>query len=194
MEFSFPLTLTVIFLNLAVIAINFLIQQLELAKGKIAERGSIIPGTRQEFLHWQDFHAQRIGDTVFLNGMFIAFWHLLLFAPGAITFFNTVVFVIIFCVDSSLFSKMCTKDKRHKPDWGFPKAGKVSWGGTFHSFYHGFGVAVATFCLWHYFYTDLLSGFPAFLFWVGVAGYVACFVADIRAGHFAKLKLEENSN
>jgi len=177
----------VVALNWLVIWINFLIQQFELKRDKIAPRHSIISGTKQVFLHWQDFYLQKLENTIFLSAVFVIFWHLWVFT-GYLSLSNVIIGIAIMLANATIFLIICAKGKEHKPDWGFPAAGKISVGGWYHVIYQSFGVGAVALCAWHIFITGYLTGWAVWMFFFFLAGFALSLIMDIRAGHFAKLK------
>lgn len=184
--------LTVIFLSVMVwnticCAAMYAVQQWEVKRGDVQERGTLIPGTNQTFLHWQDFYCQMYGCMIGLPLIATGALHLMYYGHVD-SIAQWIAFALIIPVDAILFTMMCLGNK-HKPDWGFPEVGNPSVGGLFHSCYHGVIVSFAVICIWHI----ILGNLRGEVMWLVVVGgviYVISFLVDIRAGHFKKIKLE----
>ena len=147
-------------------------------------RGSLIPGTCQKFLHLQDFYTMVWGDLFGVPLIAAVFFRLV--TTGQVTAWQWVAFWGLAIVSPAIFLKMCLAEN-HKPDWGFPEAGKISLGGILHLPYFGAGIAMAALCLWHL-ATGNLYGTTL---WVGLTGggiYLSCFAADIISGNFDPIK------
>jgi predicted small integral membrane protein len=149
-------------------------------------RHSIIPGTRQKFLHMQDFHTTTWGDLFAIPLLISAFAHLL--SNGYIGVWQWFIFVIIALVDGIGFLEMCLTEK-HKPDQGYPRRGVVSWHGLSHLPYHGVCVAMIVLSIGQTVIGNLY-GPVLYVSLFGGALYIAAFIADIRAGNFDPLKKE----
>lgn len=181
MEFSW-LILGVVFLtNLCWIGVMYALQQID---KNLPPRHSIIPGTNQKFLYMQDFYTMFWGDMIGVTLIANAFVHLAVNSHVAL--WEWIVFILITVVDGFRFMKMCLT-QNHKPDQGFPEIGKVSWHGLSHLPYHGAGVAMALFAIWHII-TGELRGSVMYVALVGGTIYVASFITDIKTGNFDPLK------
>ena len=161
-------------------------QQEEIRAGMIQRHGTKVAGTNQQFLHWQDFYCQRYGNTIGLTILSVGFCHLVLY--GFVSPVQWAVFIGIAAIDAIGFTLMCL-GKNHKPDWGFPEIGQASWSGLFHSIYHGFSIAMAALCLWHWLITGNFHGPVLWLTLAGGIFYLITDLADIKAGHFNPIKL-----
>lgn len=140
-------------------------------------RHSLIPGTNQKFLYIEDFWTMTYGDFLAIPCIVNAYAHLV--AEDAT---NPWWGVLIMGVGALAFLVMCL-GKKHKPDYGFPDIGKISYAGVLHLFYFGAGVAASIISVWHIFTGDL-TGTPL---WVGLCGgviYMICFFRDIIDGNF----------
>lgn len=182
MEFSWTIAVVALLVNWFVMGLMFLLQQCD---RNMPERHSIIPGTRQKFLYFQDFWTMTWGDAVGVGLIQVAFWHL------AYSSFNTLLWpgyglaVFAFMVQ---FARMCLSDN-HKPDMGFPEIGEISAIGKLHLLYYGMSMAAGLSCVIAI-VSGHLRGIPL---WIGLAGgafYALCFVLEIKSGNFDPLKLE----
>ncbi len=161
----------------------FIISAQELNKS-LPSRNSIIPGTNQKFLYVQDFWTMTYGDFLGVPLVVNAFVHL---AADDIT--NLWWTLGIGMLSTMMFLKMCL-GKNHKPDYGFPGIGKISFAGILHLPYFGFGIGASAMSAWNLIIGELRGP----VMWVALAGgavYVGCFVLEIRSGNFDPLKKKE---
>lgn len=179
MEFSWTIFTVVAAVNLAWLGLMFVVQKKD---KNLPPRLSLIPETNQKFLYMQDFWTMTWGDTVGLTLIYTAFVHLA--ANGCMEIRHWIAFVMLATIFSFQFARMCTS-KEHKPDWGFPDIGKISWGGIIHLSYFGVGVAMNMLCVW---FADYLSGQILIVLFSGVMFYAVCLIEDIRSGNFDPLK------
>jgi hypothetical protein len=174
----------VVLLNSALCLIQFCCQEIDRRRGKIASRHSFIPGTNQKFLYWQDFYMQTYGDFLGLVWVMNGFAHLLV--ADKINFWMWILFGAIM-ITAAMLCLMSCLDKKHKPDWGYPSAGKVSLGGASHIPYFSLNCAMAVVCL-----IGIISGdLSGAVLWTTIAGgafILLMAVADSAAGHFAPLQ------
>lgn len=191
MEFSPLVWTTVVFTNSLYVVFMYWLQAMDKS---LPPRGSYIPGTKQPFLYVQDFHSCTWGDLIGLPLIMNAFVHLV--AGGYITNhagwqqIQWAIFVLIVIVDGLGFLLMCL-GKGHKPDQGFPEIGKVSWHGLSHLPYHGVGVAMSVFSIYHAVIGNL-RGPVLYVALLGAVIYIASFVTDMKVGNFDPLKLVED--
>lgn len=174
--------LTAMAVNLLLCLLQSYLQEKDVKRGLIAPRHSLIPGTNQKFLHWQDFYTQVYGDIMGLpfvmNGFMMIFpaltrWELLAFALSGLL--SMVAF----------FVPRLAKD--HKPSWGEPTAGHISTGGYVHSFYFSLLSAMAIICLWVMINGGMTK--PIFVSTlVGMVIWALTCILDIATGHFEPLK------
>lgn len=165
---------------------QFFFELIDSLQGKIAPKGSIIPGTNQKFLYWENFFTQTYGDFIFLPLIASAFVILLL--DGQIPIWNWLVGGLIFLVACIFFIKSCTSPN-HKPDWGFPKPGKISRGGWSHIPYLGMYCAIVVMVLIN------INELNSLLLWTslyGMAGWLVCWFLDYKAGHFDPIKTRKH--
>lgn len=178
MEFSWLIFVSVVITNVLCIGAMLVAQALD--RG-LPPRNSIILGTKQKFLYIQDFWTMTWGDGIGVLLIVNAFVHLVI---KDIT--NLWWGLPIVVVSGLGFLKMCL-GKDHKPDYGFPDIGKVSFAGILHLFYFGAGIAASVMCVWNLFTGDLRGP----VMWVALAGgafYIVCFVLEVRSGNFDPLK------
>jgi hypothetical protein len=162
----------------------YLTQQWEVKKGKLLPHGSMIPGTNQVFLHWQDFYCQRYGCTLGLP--FVAATFLELWTGGYVTTNQLLFTTIVALIGTVGFEGMCLSDG-HKPDWGFPEKGKVSYGGLIHAVYWGLNVGMVIICIYHLLITGNLDGPVRVAALIGGAIYIGSNLCDIKSGNFAQI-------
>ncbi len=181
---NWKVLLFVVLLNSLLCLLQYLMGQIDSLRGRIAPRHSIIPGTRQKFLYWEDFYTQTYGDLLGLLWIMNTFAHLII--SGKIDHLEWVIFVIV-CVGSILVFLLSCLSPEHKPDWGYPLPGKISLGGLTHLPYFGAlsGMAVIS-------ALNIVQGeIKGALFWATLMGaliYLFAFILDIKAGNFEPLK------
>lgn len=181
MEFSWKIAILAAFGNMCFCVAQYLMQQWELAHGHIKPRHSIIRGTDQKFLHWQDFSTQTWGDFIGLALVWGGFWHLKtseIFWP---------VFAVFAILGSLGFTYMCTRPD-HKPDWGWPADKQMSFGGGLHVLYFGLSLAAAGTCIWKMI-DGTLSDVPSIVTLIGGAIWIAAAITDFAKGRFDPLKI-----
>lgn len=177
-----------VILNTILCIIQYFVQQHDLKKGKISPRHSLIPGTSQKFLYWQDFYTQTYGDFLGLVWVMNAFIHLAV--AGEIGILSWIAVLVITVAVALKAAKMFTSDE-HKPDWGYPKAGVISLGGMSHLPYLGLNVGMIFILILKIFTGDLTG----ILLWTALAGgaiWIASFIADMKTGHFDPLQQNVN--
>jgi len=172
----------------AVFAVNILCMTAMLAAQQIDEtlppRHSLIPGTNQKFLHIQDFWTMTWGDGACVPLIINGFVYLVMQDIA-----NLWWGLPIMVVSALAFLKMCL-GKNHKPDYGFPSVGKISFAGVLHLFYFGAGVGAFVVCVWGVITGDL-TGVAFWVFVAGVVFYAGCFLVEIKSGNFDPLKRVE---
>lgn len=181
---NLKLFLIVIAINTSLCLLQYLFQLIDLKNNKIAPRHSLITGTNQKFLYWQDFYMQTYGDFLGLVWIMNAFAHLLI--AGKIFQSDWIIFVPVFFLGIILTLNSCLS-RDHKPDWGFPEVRKISVGGISHLPYFGLNSAMAVIC-----FIKMVSGqLTGILMWTylfGGALIMLMAIADYKAGHFEGLK------
>ena len=186
---NWNLFVIVFFVNTALCLIQYFFQYLDIKRKKLPVRHSIIPGTNQKFLYWQDFYTQIYGDFFGLVWIMNAFVHLA--AAGRILYISWIaVLVISIAVSVKAFRMFTSKD--HKPDWGYPKAGAISLGGMSHLPYLGLNIGMIFILIIKIFTGDLTG----ILLWTSLAGgviWISSFVADMKTGHFDPLQKRVNA-
>ncbi len=178
MELSYIVVFKWFFFNLVMCLLQFLTQDEERIRGRIPPRHSIIKGTDQKFLYWEDFSTQTWGDIAGLGLVWVAFGHVwkCLAPTNWILAFGTAL------LGSFGFWLSCVRPQ-HKPDWGYPSAGKISLGGLVHLVYFGASLAVATIGIGVTIY-GILQGIPLLLFIVGSTIWIAAAIDDFVKGRF----------
>lgn len=181
MEFSWTISAEVIAVNLLCIGLMIGTQYVI----KLPPRNSIIPGTNQFFLYWQDFYCQFVGDTLGLVLIQLAFAHIVNQGINYPLPF-LITFAVVAATDAVFFTQMCLSDK-HKPDYGFPVPGKISLSGRLHSVYHGVNVAIIVAMV----YFGVVGQAPLWTIIVaafGLAIWIGGVIADAKSGNFNPLK------
>lgn len=181
MDFSWEILLGVFIVNSVWIGAMFVAQELDLS---LPPWRTKIPGTNQKFLHIQDFWTMTLGDNIGVPLINTAFAHLA--AYGYLGAWHWVAFGVLVIAFMVQFAKMCM-GPNHKPDMGFPAAGKISWVGIIHLPYYGTGMAAGAFCVW-FIWTEVLRGPVLYVGLAGAVVYTLSFIAEIKSGNFDPLK------
>ena len=184
MKLSLMVFVVAMAVNTVCLVVMYLLQW---ADRSLPPRGSIFPGTRQRFLHAEDYWVLTYGDFLALPLIANSFAHLV--AGGFVSNCQWSLFAAIVAADSIGWLVMFL-GKDHRSDWCYPGIGRVSLAGMWHCLYHGLCVAMAFLSLWGAF-TGNLCGPVHYLFWVGIVSYIALFVVDTRVGNFDPLKKVE---
>ncbi len=177
MEFSWLIFGSVVVANVLCMGTMLLAQTLDKS---LPARNSIIPGTKQRFLYIQDFWTMTWGDGVGVLLIANAFVHLVVKDTS-----NLLWGLPILMVSGLGFLAMCL-GKNHKPDYGFPDIGKVSFAGILHLFYFGAGIAASVMGVWNLITGDL-RGPVMWVALVGGAFYIVCFILEMKSGNFDQL-------
>ncbi|MBT4315335.1 MAG: UbiA family prenyltransferase [Candidatus Magasanikbacteria bacterium] len=111
--------------------------------------------------------------------VFCGFGHLV--QNGHVSTLGWVVFALSICLGAWFWYRVGTGPS-YKPNWGFPKTGKISLGGIVHLPYFGFGVATTAICLFHILKGDM-NGQVLFLTIAGWSIYIAAVVEDTLLGY-----------
>ncbi len=175
--------LIVLVINTALCLLQLLAERIDVARGTIPSRHSLIPGTSQKFLYWEDFYMQTYGDLLGLVWVMNGFAQLLV--AGKISYFMWFVFALFAILGAYMALKSCLS-KEHKPDWGYPEIGKISLGGISHVPYFGIQLAMGVVCLIKAFTGDL-NGLPLITTIGGVVIIIAMAIMDWKSGHFDPL-------
>lgn len=189
MNWNFEVFFCVVITNTALCLLQFMFQTVDKRRRKIAPRHSLIPGTKQKFLYWEDFYTQTYGHFLGLVWVMNGFAHLLI--NGKIDGPLWIIFVFVFFISSMVVTAVCLASD-HKPDWGFPKIGMISLGGASHIPYFSLNAAMTIICLFHA-VTGTLSGALLLTTAIGGAILIITAIADLHAGHFDPLNKEEKS-
>ncbi|MEK7541147.1 MAG: hypothetical protein AAB529_02860 [Patescibacteria group bacterium] len=182
MDFSWTILLVVVLVNSLWMAAMFATQQLDKS---LPPRNSVIPGTNQKFLYFQDFWTMTWGDAIGVALINTAFVHLAV--NGCLGVGHWLVFATLVIAFSLGFAKMCM-GQNHKPDMGFPATGEISPIGILHLPYFGFGMVAGAFCI-SFVFTGDLRGPVFYVGFGGAAFYALCFVAEVKSGNFDPLKI-----
>jgi hypothetical protein len=184
MNWNWQIFLVVILLNTKLCLGQFVAQKIDKKNKRIPQRHSIISGTEQKFLYWEDFYTQTYGDILGLTWIMNTFAHLLV--NEKIGWHLWIVFIaVLFTTTIAFLSTHLNHDR--KPDWGFPKNGNISLGGISHLSYFSLNSGMATICL-----LEMLRGeLSGILLWTALSGlliWILSAMADYYAGHFDKPK------
>lgn len=173
-------------------------QNNDAADSILPPRWSTIPGTAQLFLYMQDFHTMTWGDLVGLSMVWSASlagigsgWS----ASRALTGSIIIVLGAAIGLTAGMLFHQTRLKPDHKPDYGFPQAGKSSAAGLTHSVFFGlsFWVGSTGLIFFIVFWQEVGRDYSApLLAWIGVTGlaiWLAAGLADLRAKKFEPLRL-----
>ncbi|MFA6513716.1 MAG: hypothetical protein WCT50_00295 [Patescibacteria group bacterium] len=189
MDWNWQVFFCVAIVNTTLCLMQFLFQTVDKRRRKISPRHSLIPGTKQKFLYWEDFYTQTYGDFLGLVWVMNGFAHLLINEKIDGPLWIIFIFVLFIC--SMVVTAVCLASD-HKPDWGFPKIGMISLGGASHIPYFSLNAAMIIICLFHA-VIGTLSGMLLITTATGVAILMMTAIADVQAGHFDPLNKEEKA-
>jgi hypothetical protein len=160
-----------------------------LATQKWLSRTGRIPAQTSKFFYLWDFHSSGWGDlfgvtliNIGVSAVIAQVWN-----PGAWPY---VLGACLFGIAVTVaFQYSCTRPS-HKPDWGYPVAGKTSIGGWIHLVYFGFQYTFGFFGLLLVINTGFAGGFGSIVlpFFIGIGGAVIYYLSialDFKQGHFA---------
>jgi hypothetical protein len=174
----------VVLLNTSLCLTQYLVEQSDKKRGKIAPRHSIIPGTNQKILYWEDYYSQTYGDFLGLVWIMNGFAHLLV--NGQITAIQWIIFATTSLAAALIFLFINLKPG-HRHDWGWPAERKISWGGSSHLPYFGINTGMAIVCV-----IGMINGqIQGLLLWTTLAGggiWIISAMMDALTGHFDPLK------
>ncbi len=159
-------------------------QRIDQGAKRLPNRYSIIPGTEQKFLYWQDFYSQTYGDFLGLIWVMNTFAHLLI--NERIIWPLWIIFIAVLFIATVVFLNTHLNNER-KPDWGFPKNSRISLGGISHLPYFSLNSGMTAICL-----LEMLRGqVSGIFFWTTLSGllvWLLSVITDYHAGHFDKPK------
>jgi len=181
MDFSWIVLSIVVVANLVCFGAMFVAQQIDKS---LPLRHSLIPGTKQKFLYMQDWYTMAYGDIVAVPLIVNAFVHLAI--AGYIGIVQWIMAIALAIVLTIVGIKSCLGPD-HKPDQGFPVAGKISLQGAIHMPYFGIGWSMGVISLGHVFFGHVTGP----VLWLGIFGgvfYLICLVAEFKSGNFDPLK------
>lgn len=113
------------------------------------------------------------------------FVHILVYGSMNI-WFRILIFLAISSAGIYFFLSSCLA-KDHKPDWGYPKPGKISLGGLSHLPYFGAQIAMAVICVIEVILGSL-TGVVLITTLTGGVIWIITFILDVKTGHFDQLK------
>lgn len=181
MKFSWKILAIVEVVNLFCLATMFVAQQMDKT---LPSRHSLIPGTKQRFLYMQDWWTVAYGDTIAVPLVANVFVYLVI--NGHVNSVQWGIFAVLSLILTVIGINMCLTPE-HKPDQGFPTAGRISLQGALHMPYFGIGWSMGIFSLLHTCFGHVTGP----VLWLGVFGgafYLACLVAEFKSGNFDPLK------
>ena len=165
-------------------AAMYLCQQWDRYRELMPVRGSIIQGTDQKFMYWQDYYCQRYGSWGIVL-IWIGFAHFAFFYP--FSWSEWIAYIMLAVTDGVCLTVLCLRPV-HKPDYGFPEPQKISKAGVIHSIYHGLTVAaIALMIVRGLLLEEWRNIFFVFL-GLGIAFYFFTIRKDCKAGHFSFLE------
>jgi len=183
MEFSWTILAVVFVANLFWVGVMFAAQQLDKS---LPPRHSLIPGTNQKFLYMQDWYTMKYGDVVAVPLIVNAFVHLV--ALGYISGVQWAITFMLSLLLTIIGIKSCL-GPGHKPDQGFPEAGKISLQGKLHMPYFGIGWSMGLVSFYHL----VIGHVSGPVLWLGLFGavfYIAMLGMEFKSGNFDSLKKE----
>ncbi len=180
-KIDWTILIVIVLFNMLYCLAQYMAQRFDRLNGRIPERGSIIPSTKQSFLYWQDFYAQTFGDFLGLPGIIYGYYSVVINHP-----IHWLLFLFIAMMVAASFAASCLSSE-HKPDWGFPGNGRISVGGVVHLFYFGTLGAMGVSCI-VFIISGFLTGWTLGITLIGGGIWLIAGALDIKAGHFEKLK------
>lgn len=175
--------------NILFVGCMWSIQSWESRNGRIDQRVRHDPrNPLDSFLYLQDFWTNTWGDILGLSLVDYAVTFLIQ-DTWPLDSFGIAACIGVGAIATAVFLVACL-GKRHKPDAGYSKTGKVSLAARMHLLYFAVQVAVSAIGLW-IIGLMLLGWIPwtlgAFLGMGGGAVFILTFVLDVRTGRFASL-------
>lgn len=174
----------IILANTALCFAQFGAEKIDQKRGKIPLRHSLIPGTKEKFLHWEDYYSSTYGDLLGMPLVIYGFYQLI----PHLSSYELISFGPL-CIVSNIFYLAPRLLSVRRISWGEPAIGKISLGGYVHSFYFALLLSMLMMC----FYGALTHKITSPTTWMVVLGisiWGAFFMADIRSGHFKDSKQE----
>lgn len=184
MELSISTAATWFLFNAIACLLMFVAEQFDRLGSRIQPRHSIIPGTYQRFIYFEDFSTHTWGDPIGMGLVWAGFGHLV----GRLGAGEWVAFGIIAGIVAPLwFLRACTRPS-HTPDWGFPARGKVSLGGVVHLWTH-FGPCIGMVALgfWEWIF-GAFSGWPLLIWLIGIVVWIVAWRRDQQSGRFDPIR------
>jgi len=154
-----------------------------------------IPSRSGKFLYMKDFHTNGWADFFALTLVDMTVGALIAQAWSPHAILPTFLLGGMGVGSAAVFAVICLAPN-HKPDWGYPEAGKISWGGRVHLVYFGFHVAyvllgfgllLRVVITGAFLELALLIGFGLF----GLLSYIVAFILDVKHGNFVPASQED---
>lgn len=180
MEFSWKIFFCVFVVN----SIFMVLMNVSRIMGNLPARHSIIPGTTQEFLYFEDFWVHIPGDVFFVPFVIAAFVHVAM--TGKLATRDWVFFVTFTILCAYVFIQLVTYPG-HKPDFNNNPSGGLNFSGWAHLIYFSVCWAMAILCIAHTVGGNI-DGPVLYWGWEGGILYLLCQPLDWLAGNFEPLK------
>jgi len=150
-----------------------------------------IPPKSKSFLYLEGFNTSGWGDVIGLTMVDICVGALIVHGWTINFLVPTILFAVAGIMGTVLFAMMCLR-RNHKPDAGYPAAGKISWQGRVHLVYFAFQITYGVLgivLLINTFTSDVSSDIAWYIV-IGLSGlalYAIAFVLDLKQGKFASI-------
>jgi hypothetical protein len=173
-----------VLVNTVLCLLQLLAEKVEQKMGRMPKRHSIIPGSKQKFLCWEDYYCQTYGDILGLVWVMIGFYSMII----KLTNYEWLMFGVLCLISFIIFLvPRIKKDKR--PTWG-ESNGKISIGGYIHSVYFSLSLAMTVMCLYGMLIGKLIGVYVVLVLGGVLIWSVSCLI-DLLVGNFAPLKKGE---
>lgn len=167
----------------------FFIQNYEARVGRIPlRRPHDIKKPQNGFLYIQDYHTTLIGDLLGLTIMNVA---ILEKRESLFTLPTTTMAVaVLAALGITTLMNWTWLGPTHKPDWAYPRAGEVSYGGKLHLVYFFTQLTLALIGIWLLATNQLL---PKQQLMLGLGGlvYLSAMLLDVKSKRWAKIPLRQ---
>lgn len=167
--------------NTGLCLLQLMFQKIETKKKKIPTRHSLLPGTNQKFLCYEDYYTPYgdiFGLVWIMNGFYtmvplLSNYELLAFGP--------------LCAVSAISYVAPRLSTSHKPTWGEPTPGKISTGGYIHMFYYAIQLAMGIMCVYGAI-VQKMTGIVLITSLMGGLIWAASCIADLVTGKYSSLE------
>ena len=176
--------LTALIVNTSLCLMQYLLEQRDKRRGIIEPRHSIIPGSDQKILYWEDFYTQTYGDFLGLIWIMNCFCQLLV--KGQLGLMDILILIIVGGASVYLFiiNKL---NPRSKPDWGKTLDGKLTIGAISHFPYFALLSGMSAVCLINMLLGQV-TGWLLITTLIGTVIYGITVLLDFTSENFSLLK------